>query len=186
MVGKGMAIMGGVFHALALLLALAGIAKLVRPAGVTAALDELHLPGWNVVGRLPVARLLGLGEVVVAALAVTYGGRGWAIALTACFAAFALVAWRLSASAATDCGCFGAAGAAAGKVGPIHIAVDIGFTVAAAATVLDPPAGFGSLGAPGHPLVPYLIVVGALTAVGYLMFTALPALAAARRKVLAG
>src|SRR6478609_1604875 len=104
-----MAPTGGIFDALAVLLGIAGVAKLIRPAGVTAALDQLHPPGWNVLGQWPVARGLGIVELAVALAALSVAGRMWATVLTAFYLGFTVVAWRLAAGPATDCGCFGAA-----------------------------------------------------------------------------
>jgi hypothetical protein len=175
-----MGITGAVSDALAVLLGIAGGAKLVRPAGVTAALDRLHPPGWNAIGQWPVARLLGLVEIVVAVGAVATGGRVWAAALTVCYAAFSVVVWRLAAGPATDCGCFGAA---SGTVNRTHVTVDVVFTVAAAICVAYPSAGLAQGWGPPGPALANVMVVGLLVAVGYLAFTALPQLVAARRQV---
>ncbi len=178
-----MGLFGGLFHALALLLGLAGVGKVFRPAGATAALDRLHPPGWNVIGRLPVARILGFAEIGVAITAIVVGSRLSAVVLTLAYLAFTVVAWRLAVGPATDCGCFGATDS---PVGGVHVAVDAAFTLAAAATVVVPPGPLGQL--PGGPLggVPQLVLAAVLTGVGYLLFTALPDLTAARRKVEAG
>jgi len=175
-----MAPTGGIFDALAVLLGIAGVAKLVRPAGVTAALDRLHPPGWNVIGQWPVARLLGGIEIIVAVAALSAGGRTWAIVLTAFYLGFTVVAWRLSAGPATDCGCFGAASS---PVNRTHVVVDVIFTAAAAATVAFPPGPPAErLGTPAQA-VAHALVVALLVAVGFLAFTALPALVDARRAV---
>lgn len=180
MVVTGMAPAGGIFDALAVLLGFAGVAKLIRPAGVTAALDRLHPPGWNVLGQWPVARILGGAEVVVAVAALSAGGRAWAIVLTVFYLSFTLVAWRLSAGPATDCGCFGAPSSPMNRT---HVIVDAVLTVAAAATVVLPPAPLAErLDTPAQA-VAHVLVVALLVAVGFLAFTVLPALVDARKAI---
>ena len=156
----------------------------IRPAGATAALDRLHPPGWNVIGRLPAARIIGVAEIAVAVCAIVVGGRLWAAVLTLAYLAFTVVAWRLAAGPATDCGCFGAA--IGSPVGRLHVAVDAAFTLAAAASVVFPPGHLAMVPAGPWNGVPHLLVVAVLTGVGYLLFTSLPDLTAARRKVETG
>jgi hypothetical protein len=176
----GMAPTGGIFDALAVLVGIAGAAKLLRPAGVTTALDRLHPPGWNVLGRWPVARLVGGAEIIVAVGALSAGGRPWAAVMTAFYLGFTVVAWRLSAGPATDCGCFGAASSPLNRT---HVVVDAVFTAAAAVTVAFPPASLSErIGTPGQA-VAHALVVALLVTVGFLAFTALPALVDARKAV---
>ncbi len=175
-----MAQTGGIFDALAVLLGIAGVAKLVRSVGVTAALDRLHPPGWNGLGQWPVARMLGGVEIVVALVALSTGGRAWATVLTAFYLGFTIVAWRLAAGPATDCGCFGSASS---PVNRVHVIVDAVFTAAAAVTLAFPPAPLAErLGTPAQA-VAHALVVALLVTVGFLAFTALPALADARKAV---
>ena len=173
-----MSFASGVFYALAVLLGLAGVAKLRRPAGATRALDRLHPPGWNVVGQLPIARLLGVAEVIIAVSAVVNGGRAWAVVLTVVYLAFTAVCWRLAAGPDTDCGCFGVEGS---PVSRVHVWVDVGFTASAAVTVIAPAEGIGADLAAGPAGLVLLAEVAVLVSLGFVLFTAFPELVAARR-----
>jgi hypothetical protein len=85
---------------LAGVLVAAGLSKLLRPAPAGRALRTLGLPGK--------ARVLGGGELVVAALALGAPPRLSAPVMALLFAAFAVAAARL-ARAGAACGCFGVA-----------------------------------------------------------------------------
>jgi hypothetical protein len=168
-------------YAVAVLLGLAGAAKLASPVAVTRALRAAKLPGWRVLRRLPVARTLGVVEVAVALAMLVVGGRIAAALLTASYAAITLVAWRLARTAdGTDCGCFG--GASDAPVGWGHVAITaIATGVAALATVSNAPSLWRFMGdQPGWGL-PFLLGTVLVTYLVFLLLTALPALIAARR-----
>ena len=117
------------------------------------------------------ARLLGLGEAVLA-LAVVWRGGNAALALVGLYGVFAVVALRLR-NRNVDCGCFGAASA---KASWLHVAVN---TVAAAgaawATAVDVPGLRDALGdLPAHG-VAHLVLVPAGAAAMIALLTVLPA-----------
>lgn len=96
--------LAGPFAACALLLALAGVAKAVRPMPTVRALRSVSLPGSVVA-----VRLLGAGEAVLAFTALMVAGPVPAalIALSyAAFAGFVLYA-RTRGGSISSCGCFG-------------------------------------------------------------------------------
>lgn len=164
---------GGVFASLAMLLALAGVAKIVRP-GVTAVTIG-QLPGLNRLGVPAVARTVGAVELVLAGAALAVGNGVTAVLVAACYLAFVIVtAVLLRTGAGADCGCFGASRSPLNRV---HLAATIGFAVAATAAIAAPPgpftesSGFEVLGG-----VPFTALVLTLTGCGYLLVTALPAL----------
>src|SRR5438128_1747635 len=96
------------FAVVALLLAAAGVVKIVSPHAAQAAISVAGV-------RLPVAavRLIGVAELGLAAAALAAPGSATAAALAAAYAAFSLFTGRLLRVGAggVDCGCFGGAGA---------------------------------------------------------------------------
>lgn len=161
------------FASLAMLLALAGLAKMIRPAATAATVGAV--PGLHRLGIAPVARSIGAVELVVAGAALAVGNRLTAVCLAACYLAFvAVTAILLHTGADADCGCFGARRSPLNRV---HLAVTIGFAAAALAGIGAPPGPF--LGSTGFDVLggaPFLALVMTLTGCGYLAVTALPAL----------
>ncbi|WCO68844.1 hypothetical protein PO878_08920 [Iamia majanohamensis] len=119
----------GPLLAAAAVLAVAGLAKLRRPAPTGLALARLGLPGTD-----PVVRALGALELAAAALATVVGG--WAAAPVALlylgFAAVSTAQVRRAARTGevADCGCFGDSSA---PVGWSHVLVNLALAGAAAA-----------------------------------------------------
>ncbi len=142
----------------ALLLVVAGVAKLRRPAPTGLALAELGLPGAD-----PAVRILGGVEVLAAVGAIALGGLA-AGAVAILYLGFALVtALQVRRSRRTgeaaDCGCFGEAGA---PVDATHAAVNLLLAAGALWAALAPADGLaGWLDAPGAALA-----VAALAGVG--------------------
>ena len=172
--------MVGILSAAALLLVVAGTAKLRDPAPARAAIVAARLPGGARVRSPLVARVVGAAEVLVGAAALLVGGRWTAALLGIAYLLLALVAWRLlSVAAGTGCGCFGATGA---PISRWHLVLDLGFAAAGAVAVALPapglPAAVSSTGWQGVLLV---ALVGLLAYTAFLMTTALPSLAAAAR-----
>lgn len=168
-----MAITSSWFYALAILLGLAGLAKIRRPEPVTRSLAQLGLPGSLAVKGVSV--LIGVAELVVSVYALGWGGPVAGYLLTTSYLSLTLVSLRLMRSeSAADCGCFGSARSPMNRS---HVVVNIGFTVAAATSAFETPGPVGSALA-GQPWagLPFLFLVGALVAAGYLLFTSLPAL----------
>ena len=85
----------------ALVLVVAGVAKLRAPAPAVAALRELGLPA-----AAPAIRAFAVGEIALGIWALATPTSIAAIALACCYAAFAGLALLL-ASRRAACGCFG-------------------------------------------------------------------------------
>jgi len=166
----------GPLLAAALLLAVAGLAK-VRAPRARSALAAAGLPGARLLpGRLS-NRLLGLMELAVAVAAVLLGGRPQALLIAVGYAVLAVLSARMvAAEVGQDCGCF----ARPAPVSHWHTAVNAiaaGFGVAGLAvparpllsTLADEPVIGGAL----------LVAAAALAYLGYLTMTALPALRSA-------
>lgn len=173
-----MSALAGPFLAAVALLALAGAAKLRRPAGTVAALQAARLPAST-----GLVRALGATELVVAALTLAPVGPVGPALLAAAYAGFSgfVVRALRRSGLSSSCGCFGAEDTA---VGPIHLTVTLAATVVAAVVAAEPADGLGAVvtqsAAFGLPLVGY---AGLITWFGYLALTALPRLrpAAVRR-----
>ena len=157
----------------ALLLVVAGAAKLIRPADGFAGLVGLR--------TRPVAvRLIGVLEAAAGIAALIAGGlAAWIVGLL--YAAFALVVLRAVLSGADSCGCFGRLDA---PPSPIHVAGNL--TLAAmsfiAAGAASPPVGALVQAAGESPAtgVALAAVVGLLAGLVLVAFTALPEALAAR------
>lgn len=137
----------------AVLLAVAGVAKLRRPAPTGLALARTGLPGSD-----PLVRLLGLVEVASALAAAAVGGVAAVpvVVLYLGFAAFTAVQVRRAAATgeAADCGCFGDADA---PVGGTHVGVNL--ALAAAAVAAAAVGADGVIGAVGGDAGPTVAVV---------------------------
>lgn len=94
-------VLTGPFAVAAIVVAVAGIAKLRAPAVATAALSELGLPSapW-------IVRLLGAAELALAGWCLIAPAVIAAAALGCCYVAFALASAALARRRAA-CGCFG-------------------------------------------------------------------------------
>jgi len=149
--------------------------KLGNPAPTARAMRALVGPGLarrpvTHVGWLWAARLLGLGEAVLA-LAVVWRGGDAAFVLAGLYGAFAVIALRLR-NRKVDCGCFGAASA---KASWIHVAVNvvaaIGAGWAGAIDVPGLPDAIGELPARG---LAHLVLVPTGAAAMVALLTVLP------------
>ena len=67
--------MVGVVAAWAVLLAVAGAGKLVRPGPGAAAMKAARIPGFTLLGATPAIRLTGLLEVGVGVSVIVWGAR---------------------------------------------------------------------------------------------------------------
>jgi hypothetical protein len=175
--------LGSVDAAAALLLAAAGLGKVFAPATAAAMLgrswQRLRSVRW-----LPSAvRLIGVAELGIGLAVLIVGDRISFVLLACCYAAFALVAVRLTrAGQRASCGCFGRAES---PVGRAHVVLDHVCVAAAVDGAIWPSAPLGDLFADD-------VMTGAIGAaqvsllawLGFLSITALPALAADRRRVL--
>ncbi|QGG96666.1 MauE/DoxX family redox-associated membrane protein [Actinomarinicola tropica] len=146
-------------HALALVLALAGVRKVIDPAPVAASLRRSGLPSAPVLGRL-----LGVVEVVVSLAVLSTGGAVPAALMGLVYLGFlAFILSNKLRGADVPCGCFGESTTPPGVA---HIAVNTVAVAAAVAGVLDPSDGvFGWIdeGAVGVVALALVVVAGALT-----------------------
>jgi hypothetical protein len=157
----------------AIVLAVAGLAKLRSPAGAVRALAAagLSVPGPAVpIGGLLV-RIAASFELAVAALVLLVPGRAACALLTATYALLALVAGALARRGAA-CGCFGGGDAPATAA---HVGLSVVLAVIAGAGVAWPARGIAwLLGAtPGVAGVLLLGIAGAAYA-SVLAYTELP------------
>jgi len=170
----------GLVHALALLLAVAAVAKVWEPTAVSEALRRAMLPS-----SVTTVRVLAGSEATVAGAVLLVGGVVPSVALGLLhlgFAAF-IVRLRRAAGATAGCGCFGNTESPAHQ---LHVVVNVvagGLVVVSLAGSL--PSLPSVLGDSGGLAVPYAmaVVLGAW-ATG-LCLTSLPALLAAQRQVTA-
>jgi hypothetical protein len=169
--------------AAAALLVAAGLGKVSTPDAAASMLRRT----WRRAPRGSTARhavrAAGALEVGIGAVAIALGDRVSAAALAGCYLAFLAVAARLRLTGRRDsCGCFGATES---PVGLAHLVVNAAAVAGAVAAVVRPPGTLGGfLDADG---VVGIVGVGQALLLAYLAFlsmTALPALAAARRRLL--
>jgi hypothetical protein len=171
-----MTAVAGPFFVVASLLGVAGVAKLRRPVPTATAMRAAGLPGSS-----GLARALGAVEVVVALLAVGFGGVSTALVVAAAYVGFASVCIRLMARPApSGCGCFGDEST---PVTNLHVALNLGAAALAAVAALAPTEGLPALVA-DEPLASLLLV--ALVAIGVVLgqaaYTSLAEVNAASRE----
>ena len=171
---------GSLVLAAALLLGTAGPAKLVAPGVAAMTLQRV----WNRVPMPALAvRAAAVVEVAVALAVLTRGDRGSAVALGCCYLAFtALTVWLVATRQGTSCGCFGGAES---PVGVIHLVLNLLCAGVAVSAALRPPGPLGGLLEGGA--LPAAVGIGQaalLAYLGFLSITALPALNAARRRLM--
>jgi hypothetical protein len=151
----------------AIVLGVAGVAKLRSPGGAARALAAAGLP----VPR-GLVRVVASGELALAALVLLVPGRGTAALLAATYALLALVALMLTRRGAA-CGCFGEDETPATAT---HVWLTVVIALVAAAGIASPPHGIAWLltGSPGviGPLA--LGTTGAAYAI-VIAYTELPA-----------
>ncbi len=152
----------------ALVLVISGAAKVHAPDAATAALAAVSLPPAT-----SLVRFVGAAEIVLGAVALLAGGRIAAIGVALAYAAFAVVALRMSRDAdARSCGCFGNAGA---RPGILHVAVNVAIAALAALAAATGSGGLiavaGDTPAGGVPAIAD-VVLGALGVVAVLTVAA--------------
>jgi hypothetical protein len=143
------------FEIAALVLCVAGIAKLRAPRTAADALTALGLPANE---RL--IRAFAVSELALGAVAVVHPGTAVALAIAACYVVFTALTVAL-ARRGEACGCFGASGAPA-SFGQAAISAALAF-VAAAAAVAVPRGASWILGQ--SPLVASILIMGIVAAV---------------------
>jgi hypothetical protein len=176
-------VIGSVELAAALLLAGAGVAKLRAPDQAAAMLRRAWWTRMRGGTSLVLVRAAGAVEFVVGAASIATGGRIAAGLLGCCYLAFLIVAGRLlRRGQRASCGCFGSTDS---PVGAGHLVVNLVAVAVACAALVRPPGAVGGLFA-GDALTGAVgLGQGVLLAyLAFLSITALPALVAARRRLL--
>jgi hypothetical protein len=158
--------------AAALLLLVAGAAKIAKPAPTTELLATLGLPERKV---LTIA--IGVVESAVGLASLAVGGPVAAAATGVLYAGFVVVVWTALSAGATSCGCFGRVDAPPSW---IHIAGNAALAAVSfvaiggdsAVDVMDgqPAGGTG-----------FVLLVGVVAGLALVAFTALPEALGARR-----
>lgn len=157
--------------AAALLLIVAGTAKVLKPTPTAQLLGSLGLPRTK-----SIVVSLGAGEVALGLLAIVVGGWPLAALTGVLYLTFFIVVWRALATGASTCGCFGRAEAPPSL---IHLIGNAAFAAVSFASIAGPApaqvmaeAPLGGLGV--------LIGAGVIAGLGLVAFTALPEALAAR------
>lgn len=164
-------------HVAALLVVLAGVAKLRRPGATRDAL------AWSRPWATTAIRALGVGEVGLAVVVLTVGGRPAFGVLALAYVGFIAVAVR-QRRAGRGCGCFGTPTV---TVGPLHLVVDgVAALAAGAAAVLAVPGVPGVLPTGLVPAATSMLLLVTATFLGQLLLTALPELLQVRARVASG
>lgn len=174
--GRDVSPLTGPLMAAALLLGVAGVAKVANPDPTRVALRTAGLPGtaWFV-------RMIAAGEIVLGIVAVAVGGRLGAVLLGLAYLGFAGFSIRVISTSRgkASCGCFGASDAPLGK---LHVVINLGIAVAAAVALVDPMASLatvvGDTPLSGSIFVAFVVLLAWLLQVA---LTGLPELQAAAR-----
>jgi hypothetical protein len=157
------------FSAAAVLLVIAGAAKIASPYMAQASLSTAGLPA-----PLDVVRALALGEAAVGAAALLEPSTITAALAALAYGVFCLFTLRLlrMADAGIDCGCFGGAGS---EVGGVHVALNAAALAVCATAAVAPPPDLGWV-LHRTPLTAIAVCVGtgAIAYASFLAFTVLP------------
>lgn len=127
--------LAGPLFAAALLVALAGAAKVARPAAARVALRTAGLPS-----SAAAVRSLGVVELALAFGVLAAGGRPGGAAIAVAYVGFAGFAAFLAGRSrrAVPCGCFGSSST---PVGPLHVGVNLALAAVGLAAVAWPTRG---------------------------------------------
>lgn len=168
--------LAGLVFAAALLLGAAGLGKAVRPAATRIALRSAGLPASE-----PVARSLGVGEVLLALAALLVGGPVATGLVAVAYLGFAWFARRLDTRTrgSAPCGCFGASSA---PVGTLHVVLNLLIALGLGIAAVDAPGAiWDAAGDTPWAGVPFVGLTLLLTWMLYVALTALPETLAAAR-----
>jgi len=144
---------GALFHLVAVVVVVGGVAKLISPDGFVRLLRSLGVPSAR-----SFATATGCLEIAIGIAALVVGGPIAASVLALTYAIFTVVVVMARRAGAESCGCFGAVAAPPSIV---HVAVNaVSCMIAGIAAVLGAPSLFDALS--GQPLagLPYLFAVG--------------------------
>jgi hypothetical protein len=169
-------LVAGPFAAFALLLAIAGTAKAIRPLPTSRALRAAGLPSGA-----GLVRVLGGGEAVLAIVALAVAGPVPAALVASSYASFAAFVGyaKVRGLAISSCGCFGKPDTPPTNA---HVVVNLAASLLAVAAAASP--GRSPLGELAHspgagvPLAALMLVIAAL---GYLALAEWPRLVAVLR-----
>lgn len=169
-----MSVVSAIHASAAVLLLVAGVAKLARPAEGFAGLVGFR-------ARPVLVRILGGGEIVAGAGALWLGGPVPASAVGLLYAAFALAVLRALLTGAESCGCFGRLDAPPSRVHVLGNLALAGVSFAAAGADVAPVQtivqSISDRPAVGAALVAEIVLIAGL---GLVAFTALPEALGAR------
>jgi hypothetical protein len=174
----------GLVSAAALLLAAAGLAKLLQRAPLRSALAAAGVPGAQRLSAKTANRLSGAVELAVALLALLVGGRvGAALIAVAYLVLAGLSARMMVIESGQDCGCF----AKPVAVSHWHTAVNLSCALAGLIALVQPSGSLISqFGQQPVTAAALLLAAAVLAYLGYLVMTALPELTAATKLEVAG
>lgn len=161
-----MVVLVALHAAAALLLLVAGLAKVIRPAPTSDLLATFGLPAAH-----SVAMAIGVVECAVGVTALTVGGALTAAVVGAIYVVFAVVVVRAMRVGAASCGCFGRVDAPPSWIHVVGNVALAAFSFAAVAgdtpiEVMDaqPAGGVG-----------FVVLVGVAAGLSLVAFTAVPA-----------
>jgi hypothetical protein len=118
----------------ALVLCVAGAAKLTSPGAAVRALER---GGLSRLANAPLVRLAAVAEAVIGCWTLSLGGRSALVALASAYAVFGgLSLWLRARSAA--CGCFGENDSDT-PVGVLHVTLNAALALVGVAAALAPP-----------------------------------------------
>ena len=161
----------------AVLLVLAGVVKMARPANTAGLLDALVAPSFDRLNTTRLAFGLGVFEIVLGLAALVAEIAAVAVVVGVLYGVFAVIVWRAMRIGAGTCGCFGRVDAPPSwwhVVGNGAFAA-CSFVAAAGRSPLAVMEGqpFGGLG--------FVVLVGVLAGLALVVFTAIPEAMEARR-----
>lgn len=168
--------LAGPVFAAALLVAVAGAAKVARPASARVALRAAGLPS-----AAAMVRALGLVELVLAGTVLFVAGRVGGALVAAAYLAFAAFAAHLAhhSRRAVPCGCFGSSSA---PVGRLHVVLNLAIAAVGLAAMADPPDRLTDVVvATPWAGVPFLGFTAVLAGLLLVAFTVLPEVLAAMK-----
>lgn len=162
--------------AAAVLLIIAGTAKLARPSTAVVLLTSLGVPKSGLLGAERVGVVLGAVEVGMGIIALVVGGTVIEVVVALVYVGFAVAVMRAIVVGTSSCGCFGRAHT---PPSPLHV---FGNSIFAGAS-------FVASGGPG-PLdvmddqpaggIGFVVLVGALAGFSLVLFTTIPEARSAR------
>ncbi|MEM9201505.1 MAG: MauE/DoxX family redox-associated membrane protein [Actinomycetota bacterium] len=161
----------------AVLLVIAGVVKVMRPADTAALLDDLGAPSLGSLGTVQVTFALGIFEIGLGVSALVTNIAAIAVVVGAVYVVFSATVLRAMRLGAGSCGCFGRVDAPPSwshVIGNLALA-GCAFVASAGSSPLEvmekqPLAGVG-----------FVILVGVLAGLGLIVFTALPEALDARK-----